>query len=408
MAEKVTEVAAKVQTQHNGLITSSDPASTTSDEEKETKMEVDDVVEAKVSSPIKDVPSISNGKDVADAVVKENVYEVKFCFEENDIKYLYIDKMTKDGVNGSEDKNTTATTSTTATQSTSDESSSTDKFAVPTQPNSTVTIKGISSLCSFIVERMRKLNPEVVEEKEMGKKGVGTKTPTSTSKSQKASPAVTKVTSSGRRSTGKASATSTPVKASPTTKADKGGKDSKVGYSVMAKWVDKMYYAGKVSAEKTGGKFVIHFEDGALKTLQRDNIVFGHENLLPFLNQSVHALVEGDTYEPGLVTEVAMDPDGQILYTVVAESKTVVRSASDIYLEDDQAKSIQEAIKENPQTGLVDLATVKRVSRRSSSASESDSSTRKNSRKSDSKDKESEAGFSGGDAKKGRRGKRYS
>ncbi|XP_059621953.1 nucleolar protein dao-5-like isoform X2 [Phlebotomus argentipes] len=399
--EKVLD-SGKVQKQRNGVLTSIDIASTTLDE-KDVKAESTDAAE-RGDKTAADAVAISNGKDAGESLVKESVYEVNFCFEENEIKYLYIDKVDKDGQKSDDAPSTSSNGDKTVSQSgESGSKEATEKFAVPALPKSTVTIKGISSLCSFIVERMREFSPEE-EAEEMGKKkgkSLGTKSATSTPKSQKSTPVAAKASTSSRRVSGK---TATPVaKESPATKAVSGVQEGKVGYAVMARWVDKMYYAGRVSAEKSGGKFAIHFADGALKTLNRDQIVFGHGDLLPFLDQSVHALVEGDTYEPGLVTEVTMDQDEQVLYTVVTESKTVVRTASDIYLEEDQAKNLQAAIKKDPQTGLMDLSTAKRV-RRESSASESEASGRKVGRKSDPK--EAEAGFSGGDAKKGRRGKR--
>ncbi|XP_055689060.1 TP53-binding protein 1-like [Lutzomyia longipalpis] len=414
--EKVTEVS---KVQHNGLITSSDPSSTASDEDKEEKKDIPmdtTSTTAAPAQPTKDTESLANGKESV-VRVEEDVYEVKFSFEENAIKFLHIDRVVEKDTNKGTTEGATSTTEKEVEVGDGDSQSS-------SMPKSVVTIKGISSLCTFVMEHMRKINPTEEEEddedaeeaKGVAKRGRGAPSKSSTAggaKSQKASQGVSKTPTAGRRSTGKTAtaSSSTPAtpKASPKVEAAAGGKDSKVGFCVMAKWVDKMYYAGRVQAEKTGGKYSIHFEDGALKTLNRDNIVFGQGDVMPFLHQSVHALVEGDTYEPGLVTEVTMDQNDQIMYTVETDTKTVVRSASDIYLEEDQAKDIQAAIKKDPQTGLVDLATVKRVSRRSSSASESDASGRKKgttARKSDSKGSEAEPGYSGGDAKKGRRGKR--
>lgn len=111
--------------------------------------------------------------------------------------------------------------------------------------------------------------------------------------------------------------------------------------SVLARWADKKYYAGHVTDSKPGNKFVVLFEDGASKTLPEEFIVFGGDNdVLPLLDQSVHVLVEEDTYEPGLVTSI--DTSGEtIKYTVVGESKTVTVTSSDIYLEEEQAKVIQ-------------------------------------------------------------------
>ncbi|GAB0092313.1 TP53-binding protein 1 isoform X1 [Sergentomyia squamirostris] len=367
---------------HNGIIESANPTSSTLDEIKQ--MEVDS---AEVSSAEgKDV--LANGKrpEETSVAVQENEYEVKFCFEQNDIKYLHINK-----------KDTKI--------SALPESSEGKKLddAIPPENQQVTTIKGMSSLYSFIMDNMKKLNPEEDDDEVKSKKG----RPSSSKSQQKASPVVKApvTTSSGRKSIPKAAATMAPVTST--------SKDSKVGFCVMARWVDKMYYAGRVVEEKSGGKYIIHFEDGANKTLNSDVIVFGRGNLMPFFNQSVHALVEEDTYEPGIVTEVTIDQHDKYWYTVVAESKTVVRTTSGIYLEDDQAKTIQAAIKKNPDAGLIDVDAVKRVNRATPTPSESSdtsSTGRKRGRKSDSKggqQADAEPGFSGaGDAKKSRRGKR--
>lgn len=143
--------------------------------------------------------------------------------------------------------------------------------------------------------------------------------------------------------------------------------------SVLARWADKKYYAGHVTDSKPGNKFVVLFEDGASKTLPEEFIVFGGDNdVLPLLDQSVHVLVEGDTYEPGLVTSI--DTTGEsILYTVVGESKTVTVSSSDIYLEEDQAKVIQSVVRPASETDglLPDTPSSKRSGRPSAKLGES-------------------------------------
>lgn len=109
--------------------------------------------------------------------------------------------------------------------------------------------------------------------------------------------------------------------------------------AVLARWVDKKFYAGRVIEQKANNKYVVLFEDGAKKVLPDEYIVFGEENILPLENESVHALVKGDTYEPGIVQSVKNKGDA-VYYTVLCESTTVTVTASDIYLEDDQAKVI--------------------------------------------------------------------
>lgn len=121
--------------------------------------------------------------------------------------------------------------------------------------------------------------------------------------------------------------------------------------SVLARWADKKYYAGRLKEARPNNKFVVVFEDGATKTLGPDVIVFGLVGgQLPVLDQYVHARIDGgDTYEPGLVTHISADgPDrAAIRYTVVAESQTVTVTASDIYLEEEQAKAIQKVTDAN-------------------------------------------------------------
>lgn len=109
---------------------------------------------------------------------------------------------------------------------------------------------------------------------------------------------------------------------------------------VLARWVDKKYYAGRVIEKKPNQKFVVLFEDGAKKVLPRENIVFGNKDTLPLLNECVHALVNDDTYEPGTVR--AIERKGEtVCYMVECESTIVVTvTGSDIYLEEDQAKII--------------------------------------------------------------------
>lgn len=109
--------------------------------------------------------------------------------------------------------------------------------------------------------------------------------------------------------------------------------------AVLARWVDKKFYAGRVVEQKANNKYAVLFADGARKILPEEHIVFGAENILPLENESVHALVKGDTYEPGIVQSVKNKGD-TVYYTVLCESTTVTVPATDIYLEEDQAKVI--------------------------------------------------------------------
>lgn len=119
--------------------------------------------------------------------------------------------------------------------------------------------------------------------------------------------------------------------------------------NVLARWVDRKFYAGKILQAKPGNKYVVQFEDGATKTLTTDAIIFGNDISLPLLDQSVHALTATEEYEPGLVTSIDID-EGSVIYTVITESKTVQVPCSDIYLDLDQAKVILDMQKTNPPT----------------------------------------------------------
>lgn len=123
--------------------------------------------------------------------------------------------------------------------------------------------------------------------------------------------------------------------------------------AVLARWVDKKFYAGRVVEEKPNSKYVVLFEDGAKKTLPEEHILFGKENILPLVNENVHALIGGiETYEPGNVQSVETREDG-VYYTVLCESTTVTVTASDIYLEEDQAKVIlSKHASNNPEPGF--------------------------------------------------------
>lgn len=144
---------------------------------------------------------------------------------------------------------------------------------------------------------------------------------------------------------------STP-KAANTPKAVEAPESNFPEKAVLARWVDKKFYAGRVIDQKPNNKFVVLFEDGAKKTLPDEHIVFGNDNILPLLNENVHAKVDGETYEPGLVQSTETKEDA-VYYTVLCESTTVTVTASDIYLEEDQAKIIlSKHATNNPEPGF--------------------------------------------------------
>lgn len=137
------------------------------------------------------------------------------------------------------------------------------------------------------------------------------------------------------------SANSTPVKVTEANTNNSANENITVGDCVLARWSDKKYYAGKVGEIKANNKFSINFEDGATKVLTREQIVFGRKDVLPILDHQVNALIEADTYSIGLVMSFKRNSMNRILYTVVTNSDQYSVTASEIYLEEDQAKQIQ-------------------------------------------------------------------
>lgn len=84
---------------------------------------------------------------------------------------------------------------------------------------------------------------------------------------------------------------------------------------VLAKWVDKRYYSGKVLEITELNKYLIKFDDGQSKVLLDDFIIFGDTKTLPLEGQSVYAMVdEEQNYEPGLVLGVEENDSGTVTY----------------------------------------------------------------------------------------------
>uniref|UniRef100_A0A1Q3EWT4 Putative ribonuclease e n=1 Tax=Culex tarsalis TaxID=7177 RepID=A0A1Q3EWT4_CULTA len=114
----------------------------------------------------------------------------------------------------------------------------------------------------------------------------------------------------------------------------------------LARWSDRKYYAGKVTGYKGDNKYMVLFEDGASKALSKDVIVIGDKDTLPIKGHAVHALTGGDTYETGMVEEVKRnEAANEVLYVVRIGDGTVEVTASDMYLNEEQAKLINKACK---------------------------------------------------------------
>lgn len=114
---------------------------------------------------------------------------------------------------------------------------------------------------------------------------------------------------------------------------------------VLAKWVDKSYYSGKVLEITEPNKYLIKFDDGQVKVLLDDFIIFGDMKTLPLEGQSVYAMVdEEQNYEPGLVLGVEENDSGTVTYKCTTDGDTLVMvTASELYLTEDQARSLKES-----------------------------------------------------------------
>lgn len=216
------------------------------------------------------------------------------------------------------------------------------------------TIKGTVALYDFIIEHFQKARKSIANSADDENTGTPTTSrargrPAASSKDNTTPSSTTPANKRKRAPTVGTPAESEDEEIKSTKKAKKDADAQKSldlsmemngpERAVLAKWVDKKFYAGRVLQEKPNSKYVVLFEDGAKKTLSEEHIVFGDGNVLPLENEYVHALVKGDEYEPGLVQSVKSKGE-TVLYTVACESGTFTVTASDIYLEEDQAKVI--------------------------------------------------------------------
>ncbi|XP_049871353.1 TP53-binding protein 1-like [Pectinophora gossypiella] len=143
-----------------------------------------------------------------------------------------------------------------------------------------------------------------------------------------------------------------PTSPRPATPVEKPAVKSEYpGYApdtvVLAKWVDKRYYSGRVLEITEPNKYLIKFDDGQSKVLLDDFIIFGDIKKLPLQGQSVYAMVdEEQNYEPGLVLEVEENDSGTVTYRCTTDGDTLVMvTASELYLTEDQARSIKESVR---------------------------------------------------------------
>ncbi|XP_031638738.1 mucin-5AC-like [Contarinia nasturtii] len=224
-------------------------------------------------------------------------------------------------------------------------------------------VKGTAELCTFIIDHFEKIRSKLTGNETVQR----TPATSGRGRGKKSEPSTPLVTNTGsKRKRGAAvEVPESPVtdsesqpksakkaKKEPTTPKAAAAESEYPEKAVLARWVDKKFYAGRVIEQKPNSKYVVLFEDGAKKTLPEEHILFGKENILPLVNENVHALVDGDTYEPGNVQSVETKDDG-VYYTVLCESTTVTVTASDIYLEEEQAKVIlSKQATNNPEPGF--------------------------------------------------------
>lgn len=292
---------------------------------------------------------------------------------------------------------TTTSSSSSSTITTLPSDSSTSSTSLTTQPaisaatgtNTKQTVTGVVALCNFMIDHFSQLKRTHAPADEYGRTpGTPVTGRKGALKSQKGNAAASSpdLLSGGGKKRGATKRSyeeddSEPIKSAKQAKtvSQPAATEELRCDAVLARWVDKLYYAGRVTQAKAGNKYVVRFEDGASKTLPKEHIVFGEEDVLPLLDQSVHALIAKDTYEPGLVTLVNKSDDGEsVLYTVTTESKTVTVTSSDIYLEEDQAKMIQKSIQDiegggggGDSTELLSTPSAKRAGRPSMKMEES-------------------------------------
>lgn len=316
----------------------------------------------------------SAAANVVSTTMENAVYDINICYDNKELMYLSVEKQDANKTTSMSDKSSvgsvnsmsepfqlptrcSAVTSTDSALS----SSSVDSIAQASNLDKTKhEVKGTLALCQFIIEHFQKIRTNITGIAEpAAPSSVETPVPTTGRRGRAAAtPTATPTTPSSTTSKRGAKRGSAQISQSPadneTADVDEQPKSAKkvkksiettpsaTNYpekAVLARWVDKKFYAGRVIDQKPNNKFVVLFEDGAKKMLPEEHIVFGEENILPLINECVHALVKDETYEPGIVQSVENKNDG-VYYTVLCESTTVTVTASDIYLEDDQAQII--------------------------------------------------------------------
>uniref|UniRef100_A0A8D8EA19 (northern house mosquito) hypothetical protein n=1 Tax=Culex pipiens TaxID=7175 RepID=A0A8D8EA19_CULPI len=217
------------------------------------------------------------------------------------------------------------------------------------------TVRGAKALASLMIEEFTKIKralskDDELSDAELDQSSSNAKTPKTTTKkggrgqkrtrteSEAEEDSKSKQTSS---KSAKKQKPDTPVPAEPEPPVNQDD-----WLCCMARWSDRKYYAGKVTGYKGDNKYMVLFEDGASKALSKDVIVIGDKDTLPIVGHAVHALTGGDTYEAGFVDEVKRnETTNEVSYVVRIGEGTVEVTASDLYLNEEQAKYINRACK---------------------------------------------------------------
>lgn len=325
---------------------------------------------SEVDSSIKATPK-GAAANVVSTTSENIVYDINICYDNAELAYFSVERQDANKTGSSADKQTSIgsvnsieqfslPTAVTSTNSTLSSTSSGDSIVPASSLDRTKhEVKGTRALCTFIIEHFQKIRTNLTGVAEPAASSEATPVTSgrrgrnANAAASSTTPSTPSSTTTGSKRKRTAAQSPAPAVAGEPTDVDDQPKSAKKtkkaepapvasNYpekAVLARWVDKKFYAGRVIDQKPNNKYVVLFEDGAKKVLPEEHIVFGEENTLPLINECVHALVKDDTYEPGIVQSVENKTDA-VYYTVLCDSTTVTVTASDIYLEDDQAKII--------------------------------------------------------------------
>lgn len=328
----------------------------------ENQSKSDSEASKKIKEEAKTMPTTPT-TSVVSTTTENATYNITICYNKSELTYFGIEKADR-SVNS-------ATEQATAPDASTVSSTNSPPTATDADNKTTHEIKGMAALREFICNHFQILaaapSTEMTPPTTSGRRGRAATT----------TPVATPSSSSSRRG-GKRGATHIDIDeveeppksakkaklATPATPtATSVSSSEKPEKAVLARWVDKKFYAGRILDKKANNKYLVLFEDGAKKTLPEEHILFGQENVLPLLSELVHALVREETYEPGLVQSVETKDD-VTYYTVLCESTTVTVTASQIYLEEDQAKVILSKIAsnaaDNPEPGSSGAASTRK------------------------------------------------